>query len=74
MDENDTPIAMFPPENYGENSFPSALFLKLDPLRGKEHTFPTLKESADKCDPTDRIERHDEGLKENTWINNLIND
>lgn len=33
-------------KNYGENSFPSVLFLKLDPLKmNKDLPFPTLKEN-----------------------------
>lgn len=67
---------MFPAENYGENSFPSALFLKLDPLKCRDNIFPTLKESTEKSDHLERIDKQEEvlGLKENTWINNLIND
>lgn len=63
-------------ENYGENSFPSALFLKLDPLKVRDHTFPTMKETAEKSDRIEKLDRQDEGLalKENQWINNLIDD
>ena len=53
---------MFPPENYGENSFPSALFLKLDPLKCRDNVFPSLKESTEKSDRTEKIEKQDEGF------------
>ena len=45
--DNDTAISMMTHNNYGENSFPSALFITLDPLKlkeNKEYEKPSLNQ------------------------------
>lgn len=44
-------MTMLTNDNYGQNSFPSVLFLKLDPLKiQKDTSFPSLKENYPKND------------------------
>ena len=48
--------------NYGENSFPSALFITLDPLK--------LKEAKDYEKPG--LGQDEYVLRQNNWLTNLI--
>lgn len=58
-DENHTTFVMLTNDNYGENSFPSALFLKLDPLKARDTGFPMIRDAAERGE---KGEKGDEGL------------
>lgn len=77
-DDNNNTMNLLSNQNYCENLFPSVLFLQLDPLKAKDAFFPTTKETHTSRHQRDRLERIDKGeqslvLRENKWINNLIN-
>ena len=60
--DNESAISMMTHNNYGENSFPSALFITLDPLK--------LKEAKDYEKPG--LGQDEYVLRQNNWLTNLI--